>query len=117
MERSVSSISRLEAHHMGMEYFWILATTKVKIEEHYCALAYTEWNSVETREFCSASVRGRYAGYCSCIGCGRSDGRTHVVSSRGIFFTIRSYILCALCTTYVTVLTLPVCACAPLHII
>ncbi|KAF8547302.1 hypothetical protein OG21DRAFT_1425130 [Imleria badia] len=42
MERPVSSISRLEAHRMGMEYFWILMTTKAQIDEHYHALAYTE---------------------------------------------------------------------------
>ncbi|KAH0834137.1 hypothetical protein J3R83DRAFT_11427, partial [Lanmaoa asiatica] len=40
--RSVSSISHLEAHRMGMEYFWILVTTKARTEEHYHALAYTE---------------------------------------------------------------------------
>ena len=27
---------------MGMEYFWILTTTKAKIDDHYRALAYTE---------------------------------------------------------------------------
>ncbi|KAF9219403.1 hypothetical protein BS17DRAFT_859117 [Gyrodon lividus] len=32
----------LEAHWMGMEYFWILATMKAQIEEHYHALAYTK---------------------------------------------------------------------------
>ncbi|KAF8546362.1 hypothetical protein OG21DRAFT_1427192, partial [Imleria badia] len=42
MERPVSSISRLEAHRMGMEYFWILMTMKAQIDEHYHALAYTE---------------------------------------------------------------------------
>ncbi|KAG9309792.1 hypothetical protein JVU11DRAFT_10168 [Chiua virens] len=42
MERPVSSITRLEAHQMGMEFFWILVTTKAEIEDHYRALAYTE---------------------------------------------------------------------------
>ncbi|KAH0826001.1 hypothetical protein J3R83DRAFT_7471 [Lanmaoa asiatica] len=42
MERPVLSITRFEAHQMGMEFFWILVTTKAKIEEHYRALAYTE---------------------------------------------------------------------------
>ncbi|KAF8124440.1 hypothetical protein EV363DRAFT_1454488 [Boletus edulis] len=42
VERPVSSISRIEARRMGMENFWILTTTKAKIEEHYRALAYTQ---------------------------------------------------------------------------
>ena len=42
IERPVSSISRLEAHRMGMEYFWILTRTKAQIGRHYHALAYTE---------------------------------------------------------------------------
>lgn len=42
MDRPVWSISRLEAYRMGMEYFWILVTTKSKINDHYRALAYTE---------------------------------------------------------------------------
>ncbi|KAF9226168.1 hypothetical protein BS17DRAFT_807042 [Gyrodon lividus] len=36
------SINHLEAHQMGMEYFWILVTMKAQIEEHYPALAYTK---------------------------------------------------------------------------
>ena len=42
IERPVSSISCLEAHRMGMEYFWILMRTKAQVDKHYHALAYTE---------------------------------------------------------------------------
>ncbi|KAI9459751.1 hypothetical protein HD554DRAFT_2029140 [Boletus coccyginus] len=60
LERPVSSISRLEAHRMGMEYFWILTMTKAKIDDHYRALAYTEPpldqldDLCETPEACAA---------------------------------------------------------------
>ncbi|KAH0826073.1 hypothetical protein J3R83DRAFT_5813, partial [Lanmaoa asiatica] len=42
MARPLSSISRVEAQCMGLEYFYILSHTKALVEENYRAIAYTE---------------------------------------------------------------------------
>lgn len=42
MARPLSSISRTEAHRMGLEYYYILSHTKAAVEENYRAIAYTE---------------------------------------------------------------------------
>jgi len=42
MSRPLSSITRVEASQMGLDFFYLLAHTKTKIEENYRAIAFTE---------------------------------------------------------------------------
>ena len=44
MARPLSSISRIEAHRMGLDYYYILSCTKAMVEDNYRAIAYTEPN-------------------------------------------------------------------------
>ncbi|KAG6374553.1 hypothetical protein JVT61DRAFT_3898 [Boletus reticuloceps] len=47
MARPLLSISCTEAHHMGLDYFYILSHTKAVVEENYQAIAYTEPNLIQ----------------------------------------------------------------------
>jgi hypothetical protein len=50
MAQPLSSVSRIEAHHMGLDYYYILSHTKAVVEDNYRAIAYTEPNLVQPDE-------------------------------------------------------------------
>ena len=47
MARPLPSISRIEAHRMGLDYYYILSRTKAMVEDNYQAIAYTEPNLMQ----------------------------------------------------------------------
>ena len=47
MARPLPSISRIEAHRMGLDYYYILSHTKAMVEDNYWAIAYTEPNLMQ----------------------------------------------------------------------